>query len=87
VLRESVNIQDKVHGPEGALTLLSVSILALAVGDQGKYEEAERMHWRVLEGYVKLLGEEHSATLASINNLASIIGDQGRHEEAERMHR
>ena len=55
--------------------------------DQGKYEEAEDMSRRALEGYEKVLGAEHSDTLASVNNLASVLEDQGKYEEAEDMNR
>ncbi|KAL3472077.1 TPR-like protein [Aspergillus californicus] len=54
---------EKVLGPEHPDTLIS-----------GKYEEAEAMHRRALEGYEKSLGLEHPNTLTS-------------YKEAEAMHR
>ena len=54
---------------------------------QGKYEEAEQMNRRALEGYEKVLGREHPDTLTSVNNLASVLRYQGKYEEAEQMNR
>jgi Tfp pilus assembly protein PilF len=52
-----------------------------------KYEEAEAMHRRALEGSEKMLGREHPHTLTSLNNLGSVLSKQGKYEEAEAMHR
>ncbi|KAJ6196460.1 LOW QUALITY PROTEIN: kinesin light chain [Bipolaris maydis] len=62
----------RVLGSEHPDTLTSVSHLG-----QGKYEEAEAMHRRALEGY-----EKHPNTLTSVSHLG-----QGKYEEAEAMHR
>jgi len=40
---------------------------------QGKYEEAEQINRRALEGYEKALGKEHPNTLTSVNNLAFVL--------------
>jgi tetratricopeptide (TPR) repeat protein len=53
--------------------------------NQGKYEEAEAMNRRALDGREKVLGEEHPDTLKSFNNLASALQRQGKYEEAEAM--
>jgi tetratricopeptide (TPR) repeat protein len=54
---------------------------------QGRYEEAETLNRRALEGWEKELGEDHPNTLISVNNLASVLQDQGRYEEAETLNR
>jgi Tfp pilus assembly protein PilF len=54
---------------------------------QGKYEEAEAMHRRALEGREKVLGPEHPETITSVNNLGSMLERQSKYEEAEAMHR
>ncbi|OCL04340.1 hypothetical protein AOQ84DRAFT_277133, partial [Glonium stellatum] len=59
--------------------------LALVLESQGKYEAAEEMHRRALNGYKKVLGKEHPGTLTSVNNLASVLGSQGKYEAAEEM--
>jgi len=54
-----------------------MSNLASVLQDQGKYEEAEQMNRRALEGREKALGKENSDTLTSVNNLALVLQDQG----------
>jgi hypothetical protein len=46
-------------------TMTSVSNLALILQYQGKYEEAEDMNRRALEGREKVLGVDHPDTLDS----------------------
>ncbi|KAF1949112.1 hypothetical protein CC80DRAFT_555727, partial [Byssothecium circinans] len=48
-------------------TLTSVSQLGSVLERQGKYEEAEAMHQRALEGREKVLGREHPDTLTSVS--------------------
>jgi Tfp pilus assembly protein PilF len=43
-------------------TLTSVNDLALVFGYQGKYEAADEMYRRALEGREKVLGVEHPHT-------------------------
>jgi tetratricopeptide (TPR) repeat protein len=54
---------------------------------QGRYEAAERMAQRALEGYEKALRVEHPDTLTSTDNLASVLRYQGKYEAAEEMNR
>jgi len=63
------------------------NMLACAVGGQGRYGEAEKLHRQCLEARKNALGEVHPDTLASINNLALAVYGQGRYEEAEELHR
>jgi hypothetical protein len=56
--------------------------LADVLRRQEKYETAEEIHRRVLEGRDKAPGLERPFTLASVNNLA---GDRGKYEAAEDM--
>ena len=74
-------------GPEHPDTLTSVSKLGSVLESQGKYEEAEAMHRRDLEGSEKVLRPEHPDTLTSANNLGSVLERQGKYEEAEAMYR
>jgi tetratricopeptide (TPR) repeat protein len=53
----------------------------------GKYDEAEKLNRRALEGYEKELGAQHPGTLMSVSNLASVLQDQGKYDEAERLNR
>ncbi|KAJ4179575.1 hypothetical protein NW767_014587 [Fusarium falciforme] len=54
---------------------------------RGRYEEAEQVTRRALEGREKVLGREHPHTLTSVNNLGLVLQSQGKYEEAEQMHR
>jgi len=56
-------------GKEHPDTLASVNNLASVLQDLRKYEEAEQIYRRALEGREKVLGKEHSDTIASVNNL------------------
>jgi hypothetical protein len=40
---------------------------------QGKYEAAEKMNRRALEGREKVLGKEHPSTLTSVEGLADLL--------------
>jgi tetratricopeptide (TPR) repeat protein len=53
----------------------------------GKYEEAEKLHRRALEGYEKELGVQHPDTLTNVSNLASVLRCQGRYSKAEKLNR
>jgi tetratricopeptide (TPR) repeat protein len=84
---EAYNIRRTILGQEDSRTLNSLGLMASVLRDQGKYEEAEKMHRISLEGYEKVLGMEHPDTLVSVNNLALVLRDQGKYEAAEEMHR
>ncbi|KXJ84605.1 P-loop containing nucleoside triphosphate hydrolase protein, partial [Microdochium bolleyi] len=78
LLWKAVKVRERLLGAEDSHTLSSVSILALVLQYQGKYEEAEMMNRRALDGrekalgkealdgYEKALGKEHPSTLTSI---------------------
>ena len=52
--------------------------LALVLGSQGKYEEAEVMRRQALELRTKVLGAEHPDTLTSMGSLAAARGSTRR---------
>ncbi|KXJ84799.1 P-loop containing nucleoside triphosphate hydrolase protein, partial [Microdochium bolleyi] len=56
LLWKAVEVREAVLGTEDSDTLASVSILALVLQYQGKYEEAEMMNRRALDGREKALG-------------------------------
>ena len=64
-------VRKKALGKENPDTLTGVSNLALVLSYQGKYEEAEAMNRRALDGREKALGKEHPDTRMSVDNLAS----------------
>jgi hypothetical protein len=61
--------REKALGPEHVDTVTSIDNLGTVLERQGKYEEAEAMHRRALEGYEEVLGLEHVDTLTSVNSL------------------
>jgi hypothetical protein len=56
------------------------------LSSQGKYEEAEAMHRRPLEGSEKLLGREHPDTFTSVNKFGSVLDRQGKSAQAQVMY-
>eukprot|EP00438_Fugacium_kawagutii_P004136 Skav211260 [mRNA] locus=scaffold3676:179345:186222:+ [translate_table: standard] len=60
---------------------------AIVLQEQGKWQEAEKMHGEVLEATKRrVLQEEYYGTLSSMNNLATVLREQGKWQEAEKMH-
>jgi tetratricopeptide (TPR) repeat protein len=86
-VRMSVEVREKVLGPEHPDTLTSVSYFGSVLESQGKYVAAEAMHRRALEGEEKVLGPEHPDTLTSVSDLGRVLERQGKYEAAEAMHR
>lgn len=64
-----------------------VSNLAIVLFDLGKYDVAEEMNRRALDGNQKALGKEHYNTLTSASNLALVLQKLGKYEAAEAMNR
>jgi tetratricopeptide (TPR) repeat protein len=54
--------------------------------DQGKYNKAEQMYQRALQGKEKAWGLEHTSTLETVNNLGILYKDLGRLNKAETMY-
>lgn len=68
-------------------SLARYGVLAAVLQARGKYEEAEEIDRRVLEGRESVLGPDHIDTLATASNLALVLGKLGKHNEAERLNR
>ncbi|KAL9591473.1 MAG: hypothetical protein Q9179_007687 [Wetmoreana sp. 5 TL-2023] len=64
-----------------------LSNAAWYTAEQGRYNDAEQMDRRALNGREKVMGKEHPDTLTSVSNLALVLRDQGKYEEAEQMNR
>ncbi|KAL9002859.1 MAG: hypothetical protein Q9188_004243 [Gyalolechia gomerana] len=75
------------YQPADSQDLLHWTNLLAKVRRQEKYEVAEMMCRRAIEGKEKSLGKEHPDTLASVNTLALISGDQQkRYKDAEALY-
>ncbi len=59
--------------------------LALALGNQGRWKEAEELNVQVMEARKKLLGLEHLSTLSSMDNFAPTFWNQGQWKEPEEL--
>ena len=67
-------------------TLTSVSNLVLVLQYQGKYEAAEEMNRRALEGYENVLGVEHPNTLTSVYCLAYLLHQRKQYGPACKLY-
>jgi hypothetical protein len=67
-----------ILGKEQPSTLASMNNLAIVMGDQGKYEQAEEMYQQTLRLSEMVLGKEHPGALAGMGNLATVLRDQGQ---------
>ena len=76
-----------VRSGASARTLGTVGNLAILLGEQGKYDEAEPMYRRALAGEEEALGPAHPSTLATVGNLAILFAQQGKLDEAEPLFR
>ena len=87
LLKRSLEIREKVLGPEHPDVATSLNNLALLYCDQGRYSEAEPLLKRSIEIKEKVLGPEHPDVATSLNNLALLYCDQGRYPEAEPLYK
>ena len=65
--------RDRISGSEDVATKQSMSIFALLLQYQGKYEAAEEMNRRALEGREKVLGKDYPDTLTGVYCLAYLL--------------
>src|SRR5262249_19732377 len=70
LLRESLAIYEKVHGPEHPGTATSLNNLASLLRQRGDLAGARPLHERALAIYEKVHGPEHPDTAMGFNNLA-----------------
>jgi hypothetical protein len=99
MVREVLDLQRRVLGPEHPGTLTTMGNLAACLNGQGlalaveglegqgKLAEAEEMLREVLGVKRRVLGPEHPDTLEAMHNLGCPLSGQGKHAEAEQMFR
>ena len=68
----SLELEKATEGRDEVSVLMSLSWLASAQKDQGKYEEAAVLFLRCLEARERLLGREHPSTLSTANTRAEL---------------
>ena len=79
VMKTSLRVLEEEH-PD---TLTSIANLASTYWNQGRWDEAEKLHMQVMETRKRVLKEEHPDTLSSMANLTAIYRNQGRWDEVE----
>ena len=85
MLRELLDVQRRLLGPEHPDTLTTMNNLARSLGGQGKHPEAEQMLRELLDVRRRVLGLEHPNTLKTMGHLANSRWRQGKRAEAEQM--
>jgi serine/threonine-protein kinase len=68
------------------LRAASLNSLGMLLSDMGRYEEAQKVHERVLALRQKSLGSEHPDVATTLNNLGGVLFYLGKYEEARQMH-
>jgi hypothetical protein len=66
-------LHEKLLGHDDVRTLSDLHLLAEVLRSQGKYEAAEEINRRALEGREKVLGVKNSDTLISVYNIAYLL--------------
>jgi CHAT domain-containing protein/Tfp pilus assembly protein PilF len=87
LFRRSLEIREKVLGPDHPEVALALHNLAGLYLKQGRYSEAEPLYRRSLGIFEKNLGPNHPDVARSLNNLAELYREQGRYTEAEPLYR
>jgi tetratricopeptide (TPR) repeat protein len=88
VSRRALNVAKAEYGAEHAFVARFLNNIAIALAQQGHYNESEAMHREGLAMRKKLLGDaEHPAVATALNGLALVLERQGKYAEAEATHR
>jgi serine/threonine protein kinase len=87
LLRETIDNERRMLGPEDQVSLRSMRLLALALDGEGRYDEAEKIQRQALDRMRQTLGPENSETLQSMRTLADILDNEGHLPEAEKLYR
>ena len=61
--------------------------LAVALTQEGRYSEAEKLYRETTDIERRVFGPEHPDTLAAMSNLANALMEEGRFAEAEKLQR
>jgi len=85
--QQSMEIRQRVLGPEHPDTLDSRDHLADDLDALGHYAEAEKLERQTLEISRRVLGPDHPDTLRFASSLANTLWQEGRHPEAEKLDR
>jgi eukaryotic-like serine/threonine-protein kinase len=87
LLTRSVEIRQRVLGPNDPTTLDAMSSLALLMHREGREADAEKMQREILETERRVLGPTDARTVASMYQLSQILSERGRYADAEKLQR
>ncbi|BBE50463.1 Photosystem I assembly protein Ycf3 [Ferriphaselus amnicola] len=79
---QTLEIREKILGPQHAATATSLNNLAAAYKALKQYDKALPLYLRALEIREKVLGFEHTATAQSLSNLAVLYEATGQDEKS-----
>jgi tetratricopeptide (TPR) repeat protein len=80
--RTTLEVRNRVLGPQHSRTLLAKYNLATSLIGQGHYPEAEKLLNEAIEGQERVLAPNHPDTAASIYELATLKVLEGHNDEA-----
>ena len=84
LLRPTLELTEKVLGPEHQNTMIVVSNLGSAIRQQGNNSEARPYYERMLATNLKVNGPDHFLSVSAESNLSLLLRDIGELAEAER---
>jgi len=82
-LEQSLDIQQRVLGPDHPDTLKTLNSLSAVFIRVGKYPDAEKVLLDVIQRQKRVLGAEHPDTIIAMHNLGVVYYYQGKHSESE----
>ena len=85
LLKRTLDIREKVQGPEHPDVARNLNNLALLYEGEGRYPAAEPIMKRALAIGEKSLGPNNPGIAGLLTNLAQLYGLQGRYDEAETL--
>lgn len=85
--QQSMQIRQRVLGPDHPDTLESMNSLAADLDDSGRYAEAEKLEREALDISRRVLGPENPDTLRLMSNLGNTLWQEGRYPEAAKLNR
>lgn len=85
--RQILATRSSIEGSESLNSANSEHGLAIAIYDQGRFDEAENHFRHVLRILQEALGPTHRRTIQCLSNLANALREQAQYEAAEELHR
>jgi serine/threonine protein kinase len=86
-LRRALELREVHLGVDHADTLEAMQQVGWLCAYQGKFDEAEHLHSRALDGLRRAHGNEHPAVLAQMYNLGWVLAERHQHDRAEPIFR